>query len=142
MVACAIALEIAVGIDVENPERQIHVDQLARSYFAPNEVAHLSTLPSLVRTRDFFIQWTLKEAFLKAIGMGLHAPISTLSIIPEARTLRVNFTHPFPDSVAGWGFAALTQLHGHHLALAIRSEVPQITIRLTLAPCFWANKSL
>lgn len=137
MVACALAHDIAVGIDVEDATRQVHIEELARSYFAPNEIAHLSTLPSLVRSRDFLIQWTLKESFLKAISMGLHASVDTLSIIPEAKTLRVSFTQPFPESPTGWGFAALTELHGHHLAVAIRSEIPKITIRLAMAPCLW-----
>jgi 4'-phosphopantetheinyl transferase len=137
MVACALARDMAIGVDVERADREVNAQDLARDYFAPIEVAHLNSVPTAERLKHFFIQWTVKEAFLKAIGMGLHAPVSTVAVIPEHGALKTSFEHSFPEKTNGWGFGAVTGLQGYHLALAIRSEQAELNVRISPAPRVW-----
>ncbi len=137
LVACAIAREKAIGVDVESPDQHIETVKLAEHYFAASELRHLRTLSGPDRVCHFFVQWTLKEAFLKAIGMGLHAPVDTLCVIPGQQDLKTNFAHSFPERTEGWGFWALAGWQDHHLAVAMRSNAPNILIRLRLAPQLW-----
>ena len=78
-----------VGCDVEaiRPARL----RIAPRVLTPREYAHFLSLPdSPHRPREFFRLWTLKEAYLKAIGTGLRTPPATL----EASSLPA--THPLP----------------------------------------------
>jgi 4'-phosphopantetheinyl transferase len=136
MVACALAAEPEIGVDVEGPSRQQKDGELASHFFDAREAAHLEQLPPDLRARDFFLQWTVKEAFLKAIGTGMHAPIDTLSVIPRDGVLDCRFTRPFPGLTDRWGFWAAEPVNGFHLAVAVRSAFRPV-IRLGCAPRLW-----
>lgn len=69
------ARERQVGIDVECIREIPEVMELAARFFAPEESAALSALPDGARTQGFFNCWTRKEAFIKALGDGLHYPL-------------------------------------------------------------------
>jgi 4'-phosphopantetheinyl transferase len=136
LVAVAIACHQAVGVDTEEVGRQVNTDEIAGSYFSASEVAHLRAQPIPDRNLHFFVQWTLKESFLKAIGMGLYAPIDTLEIIPTNDIIEIKFHHPFPEPLTGWSFWA-SELNGHHLAISARTDLPQLEIQFRKAPRFW-----
>lgn len=60
-----------LGIDTESvTAREADIDGLDR-YFAPEESAALLALAPDERRRRFFELWTLKEAYIKARGLGL-----------------------------------------------------------------------
>lgn len=134
LVAVAISRERALGIDTEQVGRQVNAEELAQSFFAETEVAHLRALPENERLMHFLLQWTVKESFLKAVGMGMHLPIDTLAVIPKKGMLEINFRHSFPERLSGWGFWATSGMRGHHLAVATRSEFPEIMIHVGWAP--------
>jgi len=136
MVACALAAEAGIGVDVEDPSRKQKDGELARHYFDAAEAAHLEQLPSDLKARDFFLQWTVKEAFLKAIGTGMHEPLDTLSVVPRDGALHCRFTRPFPGQADRWGFWAAEPICGFHMALAVRSAFRPV-LRLGRAPRLW-----
>ena len=74
-VVCAVS-EKAVGIDVEKKDpRHLNV---ARSFFSQYENDRiLSYEKESERADEFFRIWTLKESYLKAIGLGLHKGLDT-----------------------------------------------------------------
>ena len=74
LVACVLARDFEVGIDVENVGRSVNLD-IARRFFAPAEVAYLEKAAEDEQQRIFFLFWTLKEAYVKARGMGLSLPL-------------------------------------------------------------------
>ena len=136
MVACALASEAEIGVDVEDPSRQQKDGELARHYFDATEAARLEQLPPDLKARDFFLQWTVKEAFLKAIGTGMHAPIDTLAVIPRDGALDCRFIRAFPGLANRWGFWAAEPINGFHLAVAARSAFRPV-LRLACAPELW-----
>ena len=73
MVAIALATEREVGVDVEwlKPRR---FDGLARSTFTRDELAAFRSAPEARRPGAFYEQWTSKEAYSKAMGLGLRLP--------------------------------------------------------------------
>jgi 4'-phosphopantetheinyl transferase len=75
-VACIVALDRAVGVDVENVDRSSGVLNLADRCLAPGELRRVRSLPPALRVRGFLEHWTLKEAYVKARGTGL-------SVAPE-----------------------------------------------------------
>ena len=62
-----------VGVDVERRDRGRVPLPVADRWFAPAEAAALRALPVAARRRRFLELWTLKEAYVKARGLGLLA---------------------------------------------------------------------
>lgn len=74
-VVCAFSRFNNLGIDVECVKSEIDIDNLASNYFAKEEVNRLIKIPTCQRLDRFYQYWTMKEAFIKAIGMGLSMPL-------------------------------------------------------------------
>lgn len=110
-----------LGVDVEDTWRRSHTDQIAEHFFAPTEVAALRALAPEQQHGRFFTLWTLKEAYIKARGMGLaislHRFAYALDPGPEVR-LRVD--PEIGDVADGWQFHVEAPNERHRLALAVR----------------------
>ncbi len=73
-----------VGVDVELVRDGVEIAELARRFFAPSEIAAVHAAKAAVRVETFFRIWTRKEAFLKAHGAGLSAPLEAFSTTTES----------------------------------------------------------
>lgn len=80
LVACAVTRERAVGVDVESLRNLSDLPSLCRYAFAPVETADVLATPNQQLER-FFSYWTLKEAYIKARGMGLNLPLQQFAFI-------------------------------------------------------------
>ena len=78
--ALAVCRQAEVGVDIELLDRNPDMEGLARRYFSVQEVTDLMELEAADRCRRFFALWTAKEAFLKAIGLGLRIPLNSFSV--------------------------------------------------------------
>ena len=79
-VLCALS-DAELGCDVEGPRR--FDPALARRFFHPDETAWLFSLPPREQDAAFLRLWTLKESYLKAVGLGLSLPLDAFRILPE-----------------------------------------------------------
>ena len=114
LVAVALASRGAVGVDVEEIDDTKADLAIAEAYFARSEVEMLQQAPPSERTRCFFRLWTLKEAYIKAIGKGLSAPLSSFAFTFEP--IRIAF---LPGSEnANWRFAIIPASNRHVLSIA------------------------
>lgn len=77
LVACALARS-PVGVDVETTSREVDYLSIARSHFSLEEAAWIDSRPALRRQR-FTVLWTLKEAYLKAVGVGIAVPLDGIA---------------------------------------------------------------
>jgi len=68
LVACAVTLDHEIGVDVEEIDRPGETVTIAERFFSPSEVAALRALPAGEQRERFFEYWTLKEAYIKALG--------------------------------------------------------------------------
>ncbi|KAL9257193.1 hypothetical protein AKJ16_DCAP05637 [Drosera capensis] len=122
-----------IGIDVEEKDRVMKSDVLSfsRRFFCPDEVEHLAAISDSQCQRQEFIKlWTLKEAYVKALGRGFSAaPFDSFSIhyeypvtsrsgpylvgskVPEISVRTVDKT----SLTSNWHFA-LVELAGTHYA--------------------------
>jgi 4'-phosphopantetheinyl transferase len=69
-----------VGIDIEVPRPLMHLDRLAKHVLADSELECLSALPEVERNDRYFVYWTGKEAFAKAIGDGLGRSFKSIEV--------------------------------------------------------------
>ena len=70
-----------MGVDVEDTERSGETVEIADQFFSPLEAAALRALPADRQRARFFDYWTLKEAYIKARGMGLAIPLEQFSFL-------------------------------------------------------------
>ena len=126
LIACAVAYDAEVGVDVEETDRGIEALELAERFFAPSEVAHLRAAPSDIRDERFFTLWTLKEAYIKALGTGLSTDLKAFAIDP----VRPGFA----DGDDRWHFAAAAPTPRHALAICVRrtDAAPNLVLRETV----------
>jgi 4'-phosphopantetheinyl transferase len=76
----SLALAPCIGVDVEQM-REVHErDQIAERFFSPRERRALAALPVDQRDEAFFLCWTRKEAYLKALGAGITYPLDRFSV--------------------------------------------------------------
>ena len=68
-----------LGVDVEYAARQRRVERLIARYFSEREQSALLALPESSRLARFYSLWALKEAYIKARGLGLAIPLSDFS---------------------------------------------------------------
>lgn len=122
LAALAVARDAELGVDVEDALRRSRPEDIAEHFFAAAEVAALMRLPADQRPRRFFDLWTLKEAYIKARGMGLAIPLGAfaydLSRGREAIDLAIDPS--LGDARAGWHFTLADPTPRHRLALAVR----------------------
>lgn len=79
LIICAVTLVNDIGCDVENTARNNNVLAIANRYFSKKETTELFSLPVNKQQDRFFDYWTLKEAYIKAWGLGLAIPLADFS---------------------------------------------------------------
>jgi len=81
LVICLIAQEAEVGADVEPYDRASNIVELAPDVFSPLEIAQLEALHGQEKLDRALSLWTLKEAYIKARGVGLSLPLNSFSFL-------------------------------------------------------------
>jgi 4'-phosphopantetheinyl transferase len=120
LIACAVTVGREVGVDVECTNRRVFPDVPER-FFSPREVADLRALPVDEQELVFFDYWTLKEAYIKARGLGLALPLRHFSFIRGAGAApTIVFAPVLHDDPASWQFAQFWPTTEHRLAVAVR----------------------
>jgi 4'-phosphopantetheinyl transferase len=121
LVACAIAAGGDVGIDVEGIDRRVGAEEVAARFFSSLEQADLARCPASERAKRFFDLWTLKEAYIKALGRGLSHSLSTFGFaLNEPGS--IGFMPPPDVDIAMWQFALFEPTDRHRMAVALRGE--------------------
>jgi 4'-phosphopantetheinyl transferase len=81
IVVVAVTCRNEVGIDVEYMRDIEDGEMIVTHHFSLEEQRYLHNLSPLEFRKRFFTCWTLKEAFIKALGKGLSYPLDTFSVI-------------------------------------------------------------
>jgi 4'-phosphopantetheinyl transferase len=132
LAACAVALDRDVGVDVEWHARTVDILDLAPSVFAPDELRALRSLPPDRQRPRFFQYWTLKEAYIKARGMGLALPLEQFAFdVVDPAQIRIAFTPPLDDDPGRWWFEHRRPTAEHDLAVA-GARRPGEALRVTV----------
>ncbi|MGD9364358.1 MAG: 4'-phosphopantetheinyl transferase superfamily protein [Desulfobacteraceae bacterium] len=121
LIVFAVALQHSIGVDLEATKcREVDVAMMAR-FFTPSEIRALHALPPSLHLDRFFEIWTLKEAYIKARGVGLSIPLDKFSFqIEDDQPLRVSFDSQFNDLSHNWSFWILQPTMQHKAALALQ----------------------
>jgi 4'-phosphopantetheinyl transferase len=115
----------ALGVDVENLRaREISMD-VAQGYFAPEEVAALMAVPAPKRRHRFYEYWTLKEAYIKARGMGLSLPLDRFHFeYPHEGAVELVIDPVLADHAQRWQLWQLRPAPGYRMAICAERVTP------------------
>lgn len=120
LVACVVTRDADAGVDVEETQRGEEMLPIAAQFFAPPELQDLSALAPALQPARFFQLWTLKEAYIKARGMGLAIPLEQFWFRLEQARIGIGFDAALDDVAADWQFDYREPAAGHAMALAVR----------------------
>ncbi len=121
LIVCLVAWDREIGVDVEDLQRTGRTVEIAEDFFSPAEAAALHARPSSTQRRRFFELWTLKEAYIKARGMGLSIPLDQFSYDLDAPdgTIHLSFDPRLRDTPARWQLCTLPFTARHQLSIAL-----------------------
>jgi 4'-phosphopantetheinyl transferase len=122
LVACAIGRGTRLGIDIERCDRVTEGVGIAARLFTPAEVWLLANTPRDEVEMRFVELWTLKESYIKAIGVGLSLPLNSFGFSFEG-TSGLTFTCPASSS-ASWQFWLAELSATTRVAVAASCERP------------------
>lgn len=108
----------------ERVEPSIPIDELTDNCFTSGEVAALRRCPDHARPALFVELWTLKEAFLKATGLGLTGALNTVPFEVDAHG-SIRFAPPPGVDAHGWHFNLLAPSDCTRVAVAVRSDLDE-----------------
>lgn len=134
LVVCAVVRGLDVGVDVEDTRRNTNGVAIADRFFSDGEVKDLHRLPAHHQQDRFFDYWTLKEAYIKARGMGLALPLGGFSYhLLQGPPPRISFDpEHIDDAPRQWQFALFSPTDRHRSALAVRrgEGAPDLSVTL------------
>ncbi|MCB9701349.1 MAG: 4'-phosphopantetheinyl transferase superfamily protein [Myxococcales bacterium] len=111
-----------IGVDVEARRRRGNLRGIADHFFAAPEVAALEGLEGEALARRFFDYWTLKEAYIKARGIGISLGLDRFwfEVGAPGAAIRIDFAPDLEDDPASWSFRRFDLGEAHPVALALR----------------------
>jgi len=128
IVAMAVGRHERLGVDVETRGRAPLA--VAERYFSSREVAHLRAMPPDAQPRQFLRLWTLKEAYLKAVGTGLAGGLGRMSFLFEPAE-EFRFERADDADAPRWQFGQFEIGAEYVLALAVLPGAGSERLRVT-----------
>jgi len=128
VVLFAITKRRRVGIDVEKIRPDVDVMELAASQFAKEEINELRMLSSGERKDAFYLCWTRKEAYIKAIGTGLSLALNRFAVtIRSSQSIKLSWSDGDPAVSRDWAMYDLC-LHSEYAAAVVVEAAQPIRV--------------
>jgi 4'-phosphopantetheinyl transferase len=121
MAVYAFALGCKLGVDIERIRDMTDTRAIARHFFSPEEAADLESVELPKRLESFFACWTRKEAYIKATGKGLSAPLRAFRVaLRPSETPSFVHIHGDTSEAKFWSLYSLRPNDNYIGALAFR----------------------
>ena len=131
LIVLGVTRRCAIGVDVEKTCSREAPINIAERYFAPQEVAELAANPPDRQQHRFFEYWTLKEAYIKARGLGLSLPLDRFGFhYPHGDAVEMTIDPELHDHPARWQFWQARLAPAYLIAICAErngAEVPVLT---------------
>lgn len=118
----AISEYFYIGLDVEEINRDINFESIIRRFFSGDEGEYILNSKGKSRER-FFLLWTRKEAFLKAIGTGIIPQLANIEVHNPVNLIERNSIDDLKDaSISNHHYIYSKKLQNYYLSVALPQE--------------------
>jgi 4'-phosphopantetheinyl transferase len=143
LAAVAITADCQIGIDVEQIRQLSDMEQIAERFFCPEETKEIMSVPPCERAHTFFRCWTLKEAYVKAVGDGLSVPLNGFQVtLQPDRPKRLVHVGNDIAAAESWTLHELCLAPDHAAALAYRDRERSVSVFRILDLAEFAGEAL
>lgn len=118
MVAVALASD-ELGLDVEKKSYELDVDKISKDVLNDEELSLLSSAQGQEKIDLFYKFWTLKEAYIKATGLGLKISLPSLRFIKQDQEYLIK------ESSSHWRLSQFQPSRHFIMAVAV-SDIPGV----------------
>ena len=116
---------VEIGVDIELLKPMPDCEQISERFFSVSERDVLRALPADRKEEAFFNCWTRKEAYLKAVGTGLAAPLDSFDVtLAPGEPPRMLTLEGEAERAARWYFEHFLPAEHYIGALAIEGSPP------------------
>lgn len=133
LAACVVSCKRSCGIDAERLSERHDPGLIARKMFSDREYRQLHRLSGWARLEYFYERWTLREAYVKALGIGLAFPTRKLEFSINANgSITLAFAPDMRNDNRHWYFRLHRPTAEHVIAIALGREdarAPTVAIR-------------
>jgi 4'-phosphopantetheinyl transferase len=119
MVACAVAKNRDVGVDVEFLDRPDSSHDVAKRVCSEDELADIDAAPESGRKERFLVYWTLKEAYLKARGLGISVHLADVAFTVNGGEPKFVPAGSLADADTRWIFRLAQPGPRHLISVAV-----------------------
>lgn len=127
----ALSPGVPVGVDVERMREQPTLLQVAERMFAREEAGAIAALPPDERIGAFYRVWTRKEAYLKALGVGLTYGLGRFAVTHDAEDARLVRMDGERTAATEWSLRSLDIAPGYAAALAVPCRTIDVHVMRT-----------
>lgn len=129
MAAFAFTRGCQIGVDIEQIRPLTGAQDIAHRFFCAEEAAEIMSLPPNEREHAFFLCWTRKEAYIKAIGDGLSAPLHEfrVTLLPDQPARLIHLADD-QGAAQAWTLHDLRVAPNYAAALAYRDRERALSI--------------
>jgi len=125
--AIGFSLTASIGIDLEQVRRDRDALRLARRFFSPEESTAIGLASERHRLASFYRLWTLKEAYLKACGLGIFSGLEAPRFNVEESEYQEIQKEPHCEGISrrdSWQFWSGRVASDYQLGIALKSSSP------------------
>jgi 4'-phosphopantetheinyl transferase len=107
-----------VGIDLEAIRPDFETEEIASRSFSARELDQLRSVAPDQRVERFFVCWTRKEAYVKALGSGLNLSLDTFTVSVNSYL----FHETFSIDGGSWKLCSFLPKPGYAAAIMAQGE--------------------
>jgi 4'-phosphopantetheinyl transferase len=135
LVVCAVSHGPEIGVDVEPYSRARTIVEVAERFFSARELEQLEPLHGDARQERGLTLWNLKEAYMKARGLGMALPTKQFSFLFDGEgRIRLEIDAEVGDVAERWRFCTVDYAQ-HRIALMVESGyAPELEVWETRPP--------
>ena len=122
-VACIVGRDREIGVDVEFLKRPDASHDVAARVCSPEELEDVQAAPEEERQQRFLVYWTLKEAYLKARGLGISVHLADVAFSLAAGQPQFTPRGSLAGADTRWTFR-LAQPNEQHLIAVAADRFP------------------
>ncbi len=121
LIAVGLGINARIGIDAESLQKP-RKTEVAEDFFALTEVSQLHQAPKARQQALFYHFWTLKEAYIKAIGKGLALPLDSFGFDIQDQNIAFSDFSGEEES-SDWHFQIIHHSMDHQITLAVKRTI-------------------